>query len=116
MLDEPYRDGNFFFQDGQPKSAAVLACRNNIVLIDRRKVESGELRATKTRYPWAVYDASNTKFYGEWQGFKTRKEAIAAFVRLQGYRPRFNVNDLITGTVAEDEYNRQAQACPNPEA
>jgi hypothetical protein len=111
---EPYRDLNPFFKDGQPTGEYVLACYNNVILLDRRLIKSGGLVMTSKQYKWAVYDASNTNGFGEWLGFKTRKEAIEYFVRLATARPRFNVNDLITGTIAQAEFDRTQAACPNP--
>ena len=106
MDTEPYRDNNPFFTGGKIKSAGVLACRNNVVLLDRRNVESGELKYDKGPWKWAVYDASNTKSFGEWQGFKTRAMAIKYFVCISGLRPQFAVNDWIFGTVAYQEFCR----------
>ena len=106
MDTEPYRDSNPFFVGGKIKSAGVLACRNNVVLLDRRNVESGELKYDNGPWKWAVYDASNTKYFGEWRGFKTRVAAIKYFISLSGQRPKFVDNNWIFDTVAYKEYCR----------
>lgn len=86
---------------------AVLACRNKVILLDRRLVSSGGgLVYESGPYKWAVYDCSYTNTFGDWLGFKTRKAAIVYFVRLSGSKPAFAVNDKIEGTVAESEVNR----------
>ena len=100
MIDEPYRDGNFWFKGGTPQ-AGVLACFNNVVLLDRRLVEAGELRSVKGPWKWAVYDASNSRYYGEWFGFKTRKAAIKEFVDRALSRTRFEPNELVKDTIVE---------------
>lgn len=105
-MSEPYRDQNFWFELAKPKHIAVLACRNNVILLDRRLVSSGGLVYENGPYKWAVYDCSDTNTFGEWLGFKTRKAAIVYFVRLSGSKPAFAVNDKIEGTVAEAEVNR----------
>lgn len=99
-MEKPYRDNNFWFKAGTPQ-AGVLACYNNVVLLDRRKVASGELRDTSGRWNWAVYDASDTRYYGEWHGYKTRKAAVANFVHDSQLRPRFEPNELVKDTIVE---------------
>ena len=97
---EPFRDNNFWIKAGTPQ-AGVLACYNNVVLLDRRKVVTGELRDTSGRWNWAVYDASNSQGFGEWLGYRTRKAAIKAWVHLALLRPRFEPNELVKDTIVE---------------
>lgn len=86
---------------------AVLASANNIVLVDRRKIkppprQSGERNYMvdgANRYPWMVYDSRPDSH--EWQGFKTRKAAIARFVHLAMVLRKVDAPRLIDGTVAE---------------
>lgn len=99
-MDEPFRDNNFWVKAGTPQ-AGVLACYNQVVLLDRRQVAAGELRCVKGPWKWAVYDASNTRYYGEWTGYKTRKAAVKAFVDLALLRPRFHGNELVADTIVE---------------
>ena len=108
MIDEPYRDNNFWFKAGTPQEG-VLACYNQIVLLDRRKVKAGELRDTRGRRNWAVYDASNSRYYGEWLAHGTRKAAIKDFVDRALSRPRFEANELVVDTVVEVELRKQQQ-------
>ena len=110
---DPYRDQNFWFELGKPKFIGVLACQNNVVLLDRRLVSSGggDLVYEGGPYKWAVYDCSDTDAFGDWLGFKTRKAAIVYFVRLSGPKPVFAVNDRVEGTVAEAEVKRVAALC-----
>jgi hypothetical protein len=99
-MNDPFRDNNFWFKAGTPQ-AGVLACYNNVVLLDRRLVIAGELRSVKGPWKWAVYDASGTRYFGEWQGYKTRKQAVVEFVKLALLRPRFEPNELVQDTIVE---------------
>ena len=116
MIDEPFRDGNFWFKAGTPQDG-VLACYNQIVLLDRRKVQADVvldfgrdyLRDIRGRRNWAVYDASNTRYYGEWLAHGTRKAAIKDFVDRALSRPRCPLHDMIRDTIVEDALRERQQ-------
>ena len=66
-------------------SPGVMACVNAVLLLDRRTLKvapTSDLCGSSGPYKWVVYNSTDTKYFGEWQGYKTRKAAIAAFVKL----------------------------------
>jgi hypothetical protein len=106
----------WFNYEAETFDACVMACVNNIVLIDRRKlapnikIQPGDrgpyLAYTGGPFKWAVYDQS-PGHVGEWQAYKTRKAAITEFVRkAMSVHAMFRLPypKLLDGTVAEGEW------------
>lgn len=95
---------------------AVLACRNNIVLLDRRRIiGTRDFLLTYRKGPrkWAVYNASDTRHNGEWTAPKTRKEAIEMFVRMSLTAPNTVHPALLRDTIVEAEFKRVTESLPD---
>jgi hypothetical protein len=106
---------NFWFDNHKP-NLAVLACLNDVVLLDWRKLnKDSKLRAEgNRRYPWIVYEAANNRDYGSWQGFKTRKAAIDWFVKRALSAPAAPENNMVLDTVVEKAVRERAESYETP--
>lgn len=79
----------------------VMACVNDVLLLDRRTlkvVQTSDLHGSSGSYKWVVYNSTDTRNFGEWTGYKTRKAAIAAFIRLAKLQ-RDTIPRLLAGLV-----------------
>ena len=104
LRSEPVKVNNFWFTpEGKlkPTSLGVLASLNNIILLDWRKLIGGQIKELGSkRYPWIVYNCTD-RLYGEWHGYRTRKEAVDMFVRQAVVARRDPLCDMTQGTVVE---------------
>lgn len=71
----------------------VLASVNDIVLLDRRKLNCNpacDLSYKGGSYKWVVYNSVHGRKCGEWEGFKTLKGAIERLVHLSLRQPNLS--------------------------
>lgn len=94
---------NFWMVDGIVKYPQVVACLNNIVILDRRFIPKGmkdladDLPKPPSRdaKPWLVYDAATEKDFGSWTVYRTRKQAVQDCIQRASRAPRDTVNRYV---------------------